>query len=31
MGYCMQIAQFHKQDEVAKEIQSKMTTLGIGQ
>jgi hypothetical protein len=31
MGYCMQIAQFHKQDALAKEIQAKMTTLGVGQ
>lgn len=31
MGYCMQIAQFHKQDALAKEIQAKMATLGMGQ
>jgi hypothetical protein len=31
MGYCMQVAQFHKQDAVAKEIQAQMTTLGIAQ
>ncbi len=29
MGYCMQVAQFHKQDAVAKEIQDKMATFQI--
>ena len=29
MGYCMQVAQFHKQDAVANEIKAKMTTFQI--
>jgi hypothetical protein len=31
MGYCMQIAQFHKQDAVANEIKAKMDKLQIAQ